>query len=113
MLQQARNLSFTGLFERVRFLIHDRDSKFTASFHEVFRSEHISVIQTPIRAPQANAYAERFVCTVRTECLDHLLIVGRSQLERVLRIYIQHYNRERRIEDSGYRHPSRPITVVR
>ena len=63
--QQARNLSFTGLFERTRFLIHDRDSKFSAAFDEVFRSEGIKVIHTPIRAPQANAYAERFVRTVR------------------------------------------------
>jgi transposase InsO family protein len=76
-------------------LIHDRDSKFTAPFNEVFRSEGITVIHTPMRAPQANAYAERFVRTVRTECLDWLLIVGRRHLEHVLRIYIQHYNRER------------------
>jgi putative transposase len=93
--QQARNLSFTGLFERVRFLIHDRDSKFAASFDEVFRSEGIKVIETPIRAPQANAYAERFVRTVRAECLDWLLIIGRRHLENVLRIYTAHYNRER------------------
>jgi putative transposase len=93
--QQARNLSFTGLFERVRFLIHDRDSKFAASFDEVFRSEGIKVIHTPIRAPQANAYAERFVRTVRAECLDWLLIVGRRHLETVLRIYTAHYNQER------------------
>jgi putative transposase len=59
--QQARNLSFTALFERVRFLIHDRDNKFTTAFDEVFRSESIQVIHTPIQAPQANAYAERFV----------------------------------------------------
>ncbi len=91
VVQQARNLSFTGLFERMRFLIHDRDSKFTASFDEVFRSEGISVIHTPIRAPQANAYAERFVRTVRTECLDWLLILGRRHLERVLRAYTMHY----------------------
>jgi putative transposase len=95
VVQQARNLSFTGLFERMRVLIHDRDSKFTASFDEVFRSEGITVIHTPVRAPQANAYAERFVRTIRTECLDWLLIVGRRHLEHVLRIYIQHYNRER------------------
>jgi putative transposase len=95
VVQQARNLSFTSLFERMRFLIHDRDSKFIASLDEVFRSEGIRVIHTPVRAPQANAYAERFVRTVRAECLDWLLIVGRRQLERALRIYIQHYNRER------------------
>jgi putative transposase len=79
----------------MRFLIHDRDSKFTAPFNEVFRSEGITVSHTPVRAPQANAYAERFVRTVRTECLDWLLILGRRHLEQVLRIYIQHYNRER------------------
>jgi putative transposase len=93
--QQARNLSFTGLFDRMRFLIHDRDSKFAAAFDEVFRSEGITVIETPIRAPQANAYAERFVRTVRAECLDWLLIVGRRHLETALRIYTAHYNRER------------------
>jgi len=93
--QQARNLSFTGIFERMRFLIHDRDSKFSGTFDEVFRSEGITVIHTPIRAPQANAYAERFVRTVRAECLDWLLIIGRRHLETVLRIYTAHYNRER------------------
>jgi putative transposase len=82
--QQARNLSFTGLFEKMRFLIHDRDSKFTAAFDEVFRS-----------APQANAYAERFVRTIRAECLDWLLIVRRRHLEHVLRTHTSHYNRER------------------
>jgi putative transposase len=60
----ARNLSFTGLFERIQFLIHDRDSTFTAALDGVFRSEGIDVIQTPIPASQANAYAERFVRTV-------------------------------------------------
>jgi putative transposase len=93
--QQARNLSFTGLFERMRFLIHDRDSKFSAAFDEVFRSDGIKVIHTPIRAPQANAYAERFVRTVRAECLDWLLILGRRHLEQTLRTYTDHYNRER------------------
>jgi putative transposase len=93
--QQARNLSFTGLFDRMRFLIHDRDSKFSGAFDEVFRSEGIQVIHTPIRAPQANAHAERFVRTIRTECLDWLLIIGRAHLGSVLRIYTVHYNRER------------------
>jgi putative transposase len=93
--QQVRNLSFTGLFDRMRFLIHDRDSKFAAAFDEVFHTEGIKVIHTPIRAPQANAYAERFVRTIRVECLDWLLIIGRRHLERVLRKYVAHYNRER------------------
>jgi hypothetical protein len=93
--QQARNLSFTGLFERMHYLIHDRDSKFSAAFDEVFRSEGINVIHTPIRAPQANAYAERFVRTIRAECLDWLLILGRRHLEHVLRAYSAHYNGER------------------
>jgi putative transposase len=106
VIQQARNLSFTGLFERVRFLIHDHDSKFSGTFDEVFRSEGINVIHTPIRAPQANAYAERFVSTVRAECLDWLLIMGRRHLETALRIYTAHYNRERPHVDSRC---SRPV----
>ena len=95
VVRQARNLSFTGLFDRMRFLIHDRDSKFSPAFDEIFRSEGINVVRTPIRAPQANTYAERFVRTVRAECLDWLLIVGRRHLEHVLRSYTIHYNRER------------------
>jgi putative transposase len=93
--QQARNLNFSGLLERMRFLIHDRDSKFSTAFDEVFRSEGLKVIHTPIRAPQANAYAERFVRSVRGECLDWLLILGRRHLEHVLRTYTTHYNLER------------------
>lgn len=93
--QQARNLVLVQGLEKVRFLIHDRDSKFVAAFDEVFRSEGIGVVLTPFRAPQANAYAERFVRTVRAECLDWLLILGPRQLERVLRVFVEHYNRER------------------
>jgi putative transposase len=106
--QQARNLSFTGVFERVRFLIRDRDSKFTLSFDEVFRSEGIQVVPTPVRAPKANAHAERFVRTVRTECLDWLLILGRRHLESVLRSYIQHYNTERPHRGLELRPPEAP-----
>jgi putative transposase len=109
--QQARNLSFTHLFERMRFLVHDRDSKLAAAFDEVFRSEGIQVIQTPIRAPQANAYAERFVRTVRAECLDWLLILGRRHLETVLRSYTAHYNRERPHRGLAL-HPPEPATAT-
>jgi putative transposase len=79
----------------VRFLIHDRDSKFPGSFDEVFRSEGTEVILTPIRAPNANASAERWVRTVRAEFLDWMLIFGRRHLDRVLRTYAEHYNGHR------------------
>jgi putative transposase len=93
--QQARNLSLSGALADVRFLIRDRDAKFVAGFDEVFRTEGINVLQTPFRSPQANAHAERFVRTARTECLDWLLILGRRQLEHVLRVYVDHYNSQR------------------
>ena len=93
--QQARNLSLAGAFGDVRFLIRDRDAKFVAGFDEVFRTDGIEVILTPFRSPQANAHAERFVRTARTECLDWMLVLGPRHLDRVLRIYVEHYNTER------------------
>jgi len=89
--QQARNLGFDFADQDIRFLIRDRDSKYSGSFDEVFRSERIRILKTPVRAPKANAVAERFVRTVRTECLDWLLILNRRHLERVLRVYVDHY----------------------
>ena len=84
--QQARNIieAFVDRTEPIRFLIHDRDSKFTAAFDEVFRSEGIRTIRTPVRAPRANAFVERWIGTVRRECLDRIPIVNRRHLERVL-----------------------------
>jgi putative transposase len=96
--QQARNLLLRledQVRRRVRFLIRDRDTKFCRGFDDVFRSEGANVLVTPVQAPNANAYAERWVRTVRTECLDWLLIVGRGHLEQVLRIYVRHYNEHR------------------
>jgi putative transposase len=80
---------------RPRFLVRDRDSKFTRDFDEVFRSEGIRVIKAPVRAPKARAHAERWVGTVRRECLDRLLILGRRHLEHVVREYALHYNTHR------------------
>jgi transposase InsO family protein len=95
--QQARNIieTFVERTKPVRFLIHDRDSKFTAAFDEVFRSDGIRTIRTPVRAPRANAFIERWIGTVRRECLDRLLVVNRRHLERVLPAYIRHYNEHR------------------
>jgi transposase InsO family protein len=90
--QQARNLAVGERLRCVRFLIRDRDAKFSGPFDEVFRSEGVRVIRTPVRAPVANAFAERWVRTVRVECLDHLLVFGRSHLQAVLREYVAHYN---------------------
>ena len=95
MAQQARNLAIDGRLREIRFLIRDRDAKFSAPFDEVFRSEGVRVIGTPIRSPKANAFAERFVKTVRRECLDHLLIFGQRHVQWVLREYLSHYNAER------------------
>jgi putative transposase len=95
--QQARNLLMElgdkGI--RPRFLVRDRDSKFTCDFDEVFRSEGIQVIKAPVQAPKARAHAERWVGSVRRECLDRLLIVGRRHLEHVVPEYAQHYNTHR------------------
>ena len=92
--QQARNVTgdLVDAGVEVKFLVRDRDTKFVAGFDEVFRSESARILRTPFRTPNANAYAERFVRTIRSECLDHLLIVNARHLERVLRSYAQHYN---------------------
>ena len=83
-----------------KFLIRDRDTKFTDGFDEVFRSDGIRIVKTPVRALRANAFAERFVGTVRRECLDRIRILGRHHLEQVLAEYIAHYN-EHRPHSSG------------
>jgi transposase InsO family protein len=95
--QPARNLTMNldSHSPAIRFLIRDRDAKFSRSFDEVVRSEGARVIVTPIQAPNANAHAERVIETIRTECLDWTLILGRRHLDQTLRTYAEHYNRGR------------------
>ena len=113
--QQARNLSMDGQLEKVAFLIRDRDAKYTVAFDEVFISEDARVIKTPVRAPKANAFAERFVRTVRHEVLDLTLVRGERHLDRILRRYAEHYNTQRPHRGLELRTPDgtseRPITT--
>jgi putative transposase len=111
MLQQARNLliDLDDCARQPRFLIHDRDAKFSRSFGAIFQGEGIRVIRTPVRAPNANAHIERWVGSIRRECLDRLLIFNRRQLEHVLRAYVRHYNTQRPHRALDLRPPDRPI----
>lgn len=97
-----------GLADRIgqfKFLIRDRDAKFTDTFDAVFASEGIRILRTPVRAPRANAVAERWVGTVRREVLDRMLIVGRRHLETVLSDYVIHYNQHRPYRSLGQAPP--------
>jgi putative transposase len=95
MRQQARNLAIEERLGNVRYLLHDRDAKFSGPFDELIRAEGVRVIKTPVQAPRANAITERWVRTVRSECLDHVLVFGRRHLEQILRGYVAHFNAER------------------
>jgi len=101
--QQARNLlmAIEDRVGRLRFLVRDRDIKFTAAFDAVFAAEGIRVLVTPVRAPRANAYAERWVGTVRRELLDRMLILGYRQLVSVVAEFADHYLRHEALPRPG------------
>jgi putative transposase len=105
--QQIRNL-LMDLGERAcqfRFLIRDRDSKFTPVFDEVLAGNDMQIIKTPVRSPRANAFAERYAGTLRRECLDHLLVRGEPHLRQILAEYARHYNEHRPHQARGQRPP--------
>ena len=111
--QQARNLML-DLGERARqfrFLIRDWDTKYTAAFDEVFTTEGIDILRSPPQAPRANAYAERWVRTVRRECLDRMLIYSPRHLLAVLGEFVAHYNGHRP-HQSRYQRPPNALDVV-
>jgi transposase InsO family protein len=114
--QQARNLlmDLDEQIRRFRYLIRDRDAQFTAMFDAVFTAAGIDVVKIPPRAPRANAYAERWVGTVRAECLDWTLIWNERQLHRVLTEYLRHYNtvRPHRSLDLQTPRPAPGLTLV-
>ena len=112
--QQARNL-LVALGERgrrLRFVLRDHDAKFSRSFDDVLCAEGAEVLLTPVQAPNANAHAERWIRTVRAECLDWLLIVGRGHLEQVLRVYVQHYNAHRAHRALGLQPPDPAVGLT-
>jgi putative transposase len=91
--------------KEIAFLIQDNDKKFSLPFDNVFSSEKIEIIHTPFHAPRANAFAERWVRSVREECLDQILILNENHLQRVLKEHDQYYNHARSHQGIGHRFP--------
>jgi putative transposase len=112
--QLARNLliDLEDRAGRFRFLIRDRDSKFTDAFDAVFAGNGTAIIPTPPQSPRSNAFAERWIRTARTECTDRLLITGERHLRTVLTTYAEHYNAGRAHRSLDLRAPDKDPNVI-
>ncbi len=108
--QAARNLFMrhAEVLAGCKALVRDRGSQFTDAFDEIFRSEAIKILKTPVRTPVANAFAERWICTLRRELLDRTLVWNRRQLERIIVDYIDHYNEHRPHRSLNQTPPAQP-----
>ena len=121
LTQQARNLlmNLEVHADALKFLIRDRDAKFTAAFDGVFAAAGVRIIKTPVRVPRANAIAERWIASARRECLDRMLITGERHLWLVLSEYVDHYNGHRphrtlhQDPPAGRAHPPGDVTGMR
>ncbi len=105
MEQVARNLidDFSGFLRGKRFLIHDRDPLFTRGFRELLQSAGVISVRLPPRSPNLNAFAERFVLSIKSECLSRLVILGEQHLRRAIAEYVEHYHHERTHQGLGNR----------
>jgi len=105
MEQQARNMTMEewGWLRGCRYLLHDRDTKFCESFRELIESGSVKPLRLPARSPNLNSYAERWVRSVKEECLAKLILVGESSLRRALQQYLLHYHEERNHQGKGNR----------
>jgi len=103
MMQTARNVTMDewGFLDGCRYLLHDRDSKFTQSFRRIIESGGVTPVRLPARSPNLNAHAERWVKSVKEECLSKLIIFGEASLRRALREYVTHYHEERNHQGKG------------
>ena len=103
MKQIARNVTMDewGFLSNCRYLIHDRDTKFTDSFRAIVKSGHVDPLKLPARSPNLNAHAERWVKSVKEECLSKLILFGEASLRRVLREYVTHFHQERNHQGKG------------
>jgi hypothetical protein len=103
MQQIARNVTMEewGVLQNCRYLLHDRDAKYTRSFRAIIDSGHVTTLALPARSPNLNAYAERWVRSVKEECLSNLILFGERSLRRALREYVSHFHAERNHQGKG------------
>jgi hypothetical protein len=103
MQQMARNVTMEGwgALGDCRYLLHDRDTKYTHSFQAIINSGHVQPLVLPARSPNLNAYAERWIRSAKDECLSKLILFGEHSLRRALSEYVQHYHAERNHQGRG------------